>query len=72
MQEFTQIGQFLILVGLISVFLGILITFSSQFPLIGKLPGDLYIRKGPVHFYLPLASSLLLSLFLSWLFGQFK
>lgn len=72
MQEFIEIGRILILIGVLSIFLGVLITFSGQIPFIGKLPGDLYIRKGPVHFYLPLTSSILISLLLSWLLNQLK
>lgn len=72
MQGFVEIGRTLILIGVVSIFLGVLITFSGQIPVIGKLPGDLYIRKGPLHFYLPLTSSILISLLLSWLVNSIK
>lgn len=67
MQSLLEIGRTLMLVGVLTIFLGILITFSGNIPIIGKLPGDLYIRKWGIHFYLPLTSAILISLVLNWL-----
>lgn len=72
MENFNEIGRVLMLVGVISIFLGILITFSEKLPIIGKLPGDLYLRIGSFRFYLPLTSSILISIFLNWLINSFK
>ena len=38
---------------------------------IGRLPGDIYIRKGSFTFYFPLATCLLLSLILTLVFTLF-
>ncbi len=38
---------------------------------IGRLPGDIYIRKGSFTFYFPLTTSLLLSLLLTLVFTIF-
>ncbi len=72
MQELTEIGRVLMLIGVLTIFLGVLITFSGKLPIIGKLPGDLYMRKGGFSFYLPLTSSILISLFLNWLLNNLK
>lgn len=72
MAGFIEIGRTLILIGVLSIFLGVLITFSGDIPIIGKLPGDLYVRKWGIHFYLPLTSSILISLILSWVLNHFK
>ena len=40
---------------------------------IGRLPGDIYIERGSWRFYLPLGTSILLSVVLSlllWLFSR--
>jgi hypothetical protein len=72
-------GRFLIIVGFITVALGLLIHFQIEVPWIshwiGRLPGDIVIKKEGVFLYFPLASSAVLSLILSfilYLFGVKK
>jgi len=45
--------------------IGILFYFFDKIPLLGKLPGDIMIKKKNFTIYFPLATSILLSLFLS-------
>jgi hypothetical protein len=52
----------LVLIGLLIAGLGLLM--MAGFPL-GRLPGDYTIRRGAFTFYLPLASSILVSLVLT-------
>jgi hypothetical protein len=62
-----QMGKFFILVGTISIGIGLLLTFmpqSSAFK-IGRLPGDFYIKKDNFTFYFPLTTSILLSVLLT-------
>ena len=63
--EFQGIGKLIIIVGIALVAIGLLITFASRIPLIGKLPGDFYFKRGDASFYFPLASSILISVVLS-------
>ncbi len=58
-------GKILIFLGIILVFIGILFVFSGKIPWLGKLPGDIYIKKENFVFYFPLATSILLSIILS-------
>jgi hypothetical protein len=58
--------------GAIFLALGLLLMFASKIPVLGKLPGDLVFRRGHFTFYLPLASSLLLSFLLSLLLWVFR
>jgi hypothetical protein len=58
-------GKALVVVGLIVTALGLLM--MAGFPL-GRLPGDFTIRRGSVTFYLPLASSILVSVLLTLVF----
>jgi len=58
MQEMTFLGMVLIAMGLVLVFAG-------KIPWVGRLPGDIYIKKGNFSFYLPLATCILLSIGLS-------
>jgi hypothetical protein len=59
------IGRVLIIVGIIIVVLGLPLTFGARIPLLGKLPGDILIRKDGFSFYFPFVTLLLLSLILT-------
>ena len=52
-------GRTLVLVGMVLVGLGLLV--MAGVPLF-RLPGDFTVRRGPVTFYFPLVTSILLSL----------
>jgi hypothetical protein len=52
-------GRLLVIAGVVLVVLGLLM--MAGFPLF-RLPGDFTVRRGPVSFYFPLASSILLSI----------
>jgi DUF2905 family protein len=64
------LGKYLIAIGLIITFLGILLYISPHIPFLkflGKLPGDISIRRENFQFYFPLTTSILLSLLLTLL-----
>lgn len=69
-------GRFLIIAGFLTVILGLVIHFKVAIPWltgwIGKLPGDIVIKKEGITLYLPLATSALLSIVLSLLLSLFK
>ena len=55
-------GRTLIVLGLVLVATGLLINMGLP---IGRLPGDITIRRGNVSFYFPLATSILASILLT-------
>jgi len=61
-------GKILILFGTLLVILGAIFTFSGKIPYLGKLPGDIYIKKGSFSFYFPLTTCILISIILSLIF----
>lgn len=65
MNGLGDIGRFIIVAGLILVGIGFLFLFSEKIPYIGRLPGDIIIRKKNFTFYFPLMTGLLLSILLS-------
>lgn len=65
MNGLGDIGRFIIIAGLLLVGLGLLLLFAEKIPYIGRLPGDIIIRKKNFTFYFPLMTGLLLSLILS-------
>ena len=63
------IGKTLILIGLFIVLIGLLLTFFERLPFgLGKLPGDIYIKRDNFVFYFPLATSIIISIVLSLIF----
>jgi hypothetical protein len=63
------VGKVLVLVGLGIAGVGLLVLLG--FPL-GRLPGDIVVRREHVSFYLPVTTSVLLSLLLSLLVALFR
>ena len=66
-----DLGRLLIVAGIVLVALGLAITVLPRFG-IGRLPGDFVYRKGNFTLYLPLMTSILLSLALTLLFWLFR
>jgi len=61
-------GKILILFGILLVVLGVIFSFFGKIPYLGKLPGDIYIKKENFTFYFPLATCILISIILSLIF----
>lgn len=62
---FPQLGKTLLLIGSILIILGVILTFLDKIPYIGKLPGDIYLKKGNLTFYFPLTTAILISILIS-------
>lgn len=63
------LGKTIILIGVLLVIIGVLITFFEKLPFgLGRLPGDIYIKRDNFTFYFPLATSIVLSIVLSLIF----
>jgi len=72
MNGFFQLGKMLIVLGLVIAGVGLLFTLGGKIPWIGRLPGDIYIRRKNFTLYFPLATSLLISIILTLLFMLFR
>ncbi|HEY7283824.1 MAG TPA: DUF2905 domain-containing protein [Vicinamibacterales bacterium] len=59
-------GRLLIVVGLVVAGAGLLMVFGVP---LGRLPGDVVIRRGNATFYFPLGTSILVSVILTVLFA---
>lgn len=57
-------AKLLIALGLGIALMGVVFYFGSKVG-IGRLPGDIYIKKGNFTFYFPIVTSILLSILLS-------
>ncbi len=59
------LGRTLIVIGLIIAAIGVLVSLAGKIPWLGRLPGDIYVKRENFTFYFPLATSILISLVLS-------
>jgi Protein of unknown function (DUF2905) len=69
-----EIGKFVLVLGLVLAVVGLLVwRVPGLFGWVGKLPGDISIRKGNTSFYFPIVTCIVVSIILtliSWLFRR--
>lgn len=70
----SSMGKLLIIMGIFLVVVGVAFIWGPKIPFLGKLPGDIYVRKGNFVFYFPVVTciliSLILTLILTLIFGR--
>ena len=68
MADLSAIGRVLVGVGLTLVVVGLVVLVASRVPFLqnlGRLPGDIVIRRGNTTVYVPIVTSILASLLLT-------
>jgi predicted MFS family arabinose efflux permease len=63
------VGKTLVLVGLGIAAIGLAVVMGVP---LGRLPGDIHMRRGNFSFYFPLTTSILLSILLTLFFALFR
>jgi uncharacterized protein HemY len=61
----NEFGKLLLIIGGIVFLLGLLLSSAGKVPLLGKLPGDIVVKKKNFSFYFPLTSCIILSVVLT-------
>ncbi len=61
----TELGKLLLIVGGVIVIVGLILVFSQHMPFLGKLPGDITIKREGFSFYFPVVTFLILSILLT-------
>jgi len=68
-----EMGKSIITIGIILTIVGVMVTIAGKIPGVGKLPGDIFIKKENFSFYFPLTTCILLSVVISsimYFFGK--
>ena len=60
-----ELGRTLVIFGLAVVAVGALVMLAGKVPFVGKLPGDIVVRKGNFTLYAPIMTGIILSLVLT-------
>jgi hypothetical protein len=68
----SDLARFFIIIGGILVVVGLALLLLPKIPLLGKLPGDIVIKREHFTFYFPLGTSILISVILSLIFWLFR
>ncbi len=61
----AELAKMIIILGIVLVVIGLLLLLAQKFPFLGRLPGDILIKKEHFTFYFPLATSIILSIIIS-------
>jgi hypothetical protein len=69
--NWAEVGRFLIIAGAVVVVVGMIFMVSDKLPL-GRLPGDLSFGSGRFKIYLPVATSILLSVLITIILNFFS
>jgi hypothetical protein len=70
-----ELAKGLIILGVVITAVGVLLLFANKIPFLGKLPGDILVKRENFTFYFPLATSIILSILISlilYLINKFR
>lgn len=59
-----SIGKVIITLGVTFIIIGIIITYGNKLGL-GRLPGDIFVKKGNITFYFPILTCVIISILLT-------
>ncbi len=68
----SELGKLLMVAGVLLLGVGLLFTLGDRIPWLGRLPGDVFIKRDSFTFHFPIATSILLSIVLTLLFWLFR
>ncbi len=60
-------GKLLTTFGVVIIGMGLVLTYFDRIPFIGKLPGDITIRRDNIQIYVPIATCIVLSVVVSFI-----
>lgn len=68
----TEIGKLLLILGIILSIMGLIFIFGSKVPGLGRLPGDIFIKKENVTFFFPIVTCILISIIVTLILSLFR
>lgn len=67
----NELGRLIIIFGVILIIVGLILLASPKVPYLGKLPGDILVKRDGFTFYFPLATSIIISIILTLIVNLF-
>jgi len=68
----TEIGKLLLILGIILSIMGLIFIFGSKVPGLGRLPGDIFIKKENITFFFPIVTCILISIIVTLILSLFR
>jgi hypothetical protein len=68
---FDSFGKLLVVFGVVLALVGGLLVLAGKVPFLGRLPGDIVVRRGNWSFFFPVTTCIVLSVLLTLLFRFF-
>lgn len=72
MEGFGEAGKLLVVIGIILIIAGLFLIFHGKIPLLGRLPGDIVVKRGNFTFFFPLTTMIIISVVVSLIFLLFR
>lgn len=69
---FHELGKGLIIIGILFAVIGVILLLTPKIPYLGRLPGDIVIKRENFVLYFPLATSIIVSIILTIIFSIFR
>jgi len=66
------VGKFIVIIGVVTAFVGLVMWSGFAPKWLGRLPGDIRIEREHSAFYFPIVTCVVLSIILSLLFSLFS
>jgi hypothetical protein len=60
-----EVGKLLLILGLVSVVIGLVMMFAGRIPFLGRLPGDIRVERENFSCSFPIVTSIVVSLVLT-------
>ncbi len=72
MVGFSALGKVLILFGVFVILIGLFLLLGEKIPWLGRLPGDIIVKRKNFTFYFPIVTSIIISIILTLIFMLFR
>jgi Protein of unknown function (DUF2905) len=69
---FGPLGKMLVLLGAFLIVVGLFLWLGDKIPWIGRLPGDILVKREKFTFYFPIVTCIIISIILTILFSLFR
>ena len=68
----TEFGKMLLILGIVFSLVGLIFIFGSKVPFLGRLPEDIFIKKGNITFFFPVVTCILISIIVTLILSLFR
>ena len=72
MAGFGDLGKMLVILGIVIAGIGVLLLVGDKIPWMGRLPGDIMIKREKFTFYFPVVTCIIISIILTLVFSLFR